>query len=309
MPTMPTPDLFPLFPPEPKKYRQWVLWRLEKTREGKFTKVPYNLAGWKASHADSRTWAHYEPACRKYLANSHKYNGIGFVFSDEDPFTGTDLDHCTDESGNLTPLALLILQELDSYAEWSPSGEGIHIFTKAKLPHQGHKKQDLGIEMYDQLRYFTVTGNHVGSTPLSINARQRQQKYLHRIFFGAPTPGTSPRIALPPLTLSEEAIVAKASSARNGKGDKFKRLYSLGDKSEYGGRSWDDSAADMALCTILAFWCCGDAAMIDKIFRNSRLMRNKWDERRGKRGTYGNMTIQAAIKACPRFYDPAYKKA
>ena len=53
----------------------------------------------------------------------------------------------------------------------------------------------------------------------------------------------------------------------------------------------------MALCSHLAFWCAGDAARMDRIFRRSGLMRDKWDSRRGGT-TYGAQTIERAIAGC-----------
>ena len=52
-----------------------------------------------------------------------------------------------------------------------------------------------------------------------------------------------------------------------------------GDTSSHGD---DDSAADLALCSHLAFWTGGDAGRVDGMFRHSGLMRPKWDERRGE---------------------------
>lgn len=295
-------DPLPSFPDGPKQYRQWVLWKYKLNKDEKWTKVPYNLGGWKASHSDSRTWCHYEPVCLKWQRESDKYSGIGFVFTDEDPYTGIDLDKCLDDDGILKPWSDNLLFELDTYAEWSPSGKGVHIFAEAKLPPEGKKKPELGIEMYDQYRYFTVTGWHIEGTPLTIESRQEQVESVHKRIFGTPQQSSVSLPSFSALTLSEQAIIDKASRAKNG--DKFRRLFFQGDKSGYGGRSWDDSAADVALCGILAFYCRGDAAMIDALFRKSKLYRNKWNERRGKRGTYGEMTIQAAIRKCDKFYAP-----
>ena len=73
-----------------------------------------------------------------------------------------------------------------------------------------------------------------------------------------------------------------------------------GDTSAHGG---DDSAADLALCNHLAHWTGRDALQMDSVFRQSRLMRPKWDEMRGK-DTYGNMTISKAIAGTMNVYTP-----
>lgn len=86
---------------------------------------------------------------------------------------------------------------------------------------------------------------------------------------------------------------------RSAQGAKFARLWA-GDTS---GHRNDDSAADLALCGILAWWCGPDADRIDRLFRRSGLMRAKWDERRGT-STYGRDTIDKALTGKTEFYTP-----
>lgn len=77
-----------------------------------------------------------------------------------------------------------------------------------------------------------------------------------------------------------------------------------GDCSAQGG---DHSAADMALCSHLAFWLGGDAGRVDRVFRSSGLMREKWDSRRGGT-TYGAQTVDRAVAGCSEFYRPRRKR-
>jgi hypothetical protein len=88
---------------------------------------------------------------------------------------------------------------------------------------------------------------------------------------------------------------------RAGNGNKFRALWD-GDDGLHGG---DTSAADLALCGILAFWTGKDARRIDRIFRMSRRWRDKWDAKHFANGdTYGAGTIATAIKGCREVYDP-----
>ena len=59
----------------------------------------------------------------------------------------------------------------------------------------------------------------------------------------------------------------------------------------------------MTLVQMLAFWCGGDVEQMDRLFRQSGLMRNKWDEMRGN-DTYGVITIKNAIRNTKEFYHP-----
>ncbi len=96
-----------------------------------------------------------------------RYDGIGFVFSADDPYTGVDLDHVRDaDTGVVQPWALDIVRRLDSYTEISPSGGGLHVIVRAQVPRGRKKFPQLGAEMYDRARYFTMTGNVFAGVPV-----------------------------------------------------------------------------------------------------------------------------------------------
>jgi primase-polymerase (primpol)-like protein len=144
-------------PDELKTYRAWVLWRLVWIEEKqKWTKHPHSVhTGRKASSTDSRTWGSFENVLEAYEAG--EYEGIGFVFSSGDPFAGVDLDKCRDpETGKVEPWAAELVETLDSYTELSPSGKGLHVIVKGKVPTPLKRPH---VEMYSVERYFTVTGH------------------------------------------------------------------------------------------------------------------------------------------------------
>jgi len=61
----------------------------------------------------------------------------------------------------------------------------------------------------------------------------------------------------------------------------------------------------MALCCLLAFWTGGDRTQMKQLFRQSGLLREKWDEVHYADGsTYGEKTIERAIATTSEFYDP-----
>jgi len=150
--------------PEMKELPQWVLWRSEK-RDGKPTKVPYHPKGYKASSNKPRTWSPFQAVWSKYQAGG--FDGIGFVFSDQDDFIGVDLDHILDESGNVKESEQWVLDVLDrlqgSYTELSPSGDGLHVIVRGSLPEPGGNDGKPGgdphLEIYYSGRYFTITGD------------------------------------------------------------------------------------------------------------------------------------------------------
>src|ERR1019366_3103086 len=115
---------------------QWVVWRYETRAGGSPTKVPYQAdpnSSSMASTTDPSTWAPYPLS--QHSLSSNKYSGAGFVFSASDPFCGIDIDDCLTDEGSPKPWAVPILERFaDSYAEISPSGKGVKIWTRAQLP-------------------------------------------------------------------------------------------------------------------------------------------------------------------------------
>ena len=160
------------------KYDQWIVWRLER-RGDKWTKPPYQarldqLS--KASTTDERTWGSFSDAftCYVQAPETWKIGGLGFVFSDKDPFAGADLDSCFSEKGaDIEPWALKIVKAVNSYTELSPSSTGLHIICRASLPENiGRRKGKL--EVYNHARYFTMTGDHLKGSPDTIEDRQKE---------------------------------------------------------------------------------------------------------------------------------------
>jgi putative DNA primase/helicase len=283
-------------PEEIKTLWQWVGWkaayRPAHHKKNPWAKVPKNPETRRnADPTASRTWGAFDLAVAYYVTDMA--DGIGFVLTLDDPYAGVDLDHCRDPlSGEIQPWAQAIVDQLQSYTEISPSGTGLRILLKARLPPDSRRKG--AIEVYDAKRFVTLTGHHLAGTPTTIESRQEALEAWHdEVFAKASRPSISashpdascPREAIR-TALADDAIVQKARHAKNGA--KFARLMA-GDQTGYPS----PSEADLALCGILAFYT-QDPAQIDRLFRRSGLLREKWDESRGE-VTYGEMTIQKAL--------------
>jgi putative DNA primase/helicase len=160
-------------PLELRQLPNWVLWRSE-ARNGRQTKIPINAQnGRAASVIDPRCWVDFNTA----VACKSGHDGLGFVF-DGSGICGLDLDKCRDsETGAIESWAQEIADKFASYSEVSPSGTGIHIFVRAKLPAGGRRKGN--IEMYDSGRFFCVTGQHVEGTPQKIERRVDEMAVVH----------------------------------------------------------------------------------------------------------------------------------
>jgi Primase C terminal 1 (PriCT-1) len=148
----------------------WVLWRYED-RNGRSTKVPYQVGGRRASSTDPKTWTSFEAATSEWRCAPNRYTGLGFVFSSSDPFCGIDLDDALDPAGRPKPWAQGIVERFcDTYMEISPSGTGLKLWARGNVPANlgGAGVGDGQIEIYDHARYFAVTGRAFRGAPLEI---------------------------------------------------------------------------------------------------------------------------------------------
>ena len=292
---------------------QWVAWKYIE-RDGKPTKSPINPhTGEFASSTDASTWGTFEEAIAACTQDS-SLAGVGFVFTADDPDCGVDLDDCRDpEGGQLKDWARQIVEQLASYAEVSPSGTGVKVFVKATKPGSRCRKayHDGEVEIYDRDRFFTVTGERLNETPASIEERQEQLDALYLAVFGddghsdgppvpSGTPGPKPSNN-GHVHLDDNEIIELASNQRRS-GAKFSALWSGDWNSHFNSAS----EADSSVVFTLAFYT-KDAAQIDRLFRQSGLMRPKWDEVHGEQ-TYGQMTVAKALGKVTKQYKPKGKR-
>jgi putative DNA primase/helicase len=91
--------------------------------------------------------------------------------------------------------------------------------------------------------------------------------------------------AAPPPAGDDTVLVENARRSS----PKFDPLW----RGAWRGLYTSQSEADLALCVMLAR-SYGNAEFIDRMFRASALMREKWDEARGS-ATYGERTIKEAM--------------
>lgn len=261
-------------PQELKALPQWLVWRYELRNENeKPTKVPFNPGnGHKASVSDPTTWVSFEQAVAAHHARIG-YDGIGFVFTVNDPYCGIDFDETDPEIPEDFERQKQIFDFLNSYSEYSPSGKGIHTIVRATVPH-GRKRSN--IEVYSSERYFTFTGNVFHDSP--IMDRQQEVGMVWAQMGDSAKPvyyaGDIAQLA------SDEEIWHRAANAANG--DLFQRLWN-GDWTGYrpNNSGTASSEADFALIDILAFYT-RNRMQIQRMFQASAL---------GKRDKYKRINL------------------
>jgi primase-polymerase (primpol)-like protein len=283
------------------KRAQWIVWRSEH-RDGKCTKVPLDPATKECASVDEPSqWVDYQTA--RHSLNVDAVDGLGFVFTDSDPFVGVDLDDCRNPiTGELSPLAYDITTTLHSYTEVSPSGLGVHVLATGDLP--GTRRRRGSLEVYDDGRFFTITGQHLDRTPETLCDCSDELAQIHDQYLASDNPTdqddghnavSRPRDSDDIGDVDEgndavvAAVVARAQTAANG--ETFEALW-RGDTSGYPSQS----EADMALSCFLAYWTNQNPGLVDACFRESGLMREKWDTVHYADGsTYGERTIERAL--------------
>lgn len=262
-------------PLEMRAYNQWFVWRLQWREDDtehllKPTKVPYQpwAGGGKGDVTDERTWASFDQAralsftcvepCDPKLPVSYTgYTGVGFVLTKNDPFVFID---CDDTKGNHenAQRQLKLYKDCNSYSELSPSKQGCHIIVKGELPGPGRRRAD--IEIYDENRYMTMTGDVINNEPIK-NCQEIINILYHQL--GAPA---TVHIVVEDSEekLTDDKVVETASSAANG--EVFLRLW----RGEWESNYSSQSEADFALLNIIGFYS-RNRAQIKRIFRTTAL--------------------------------------
>lgn len=249
-------------------------------------------------------WVDVDTAIAQAAALGPEY-GVAFVITENDPFFLFDIDNCA-QAGGWSPLALEILGELAGAAvEVSQSGNGLHILGTCQPFDHGCKNDALGLEVYTSGRFVALTGRNAGGD-ITTDCSATLPALTHRLI------GEGTKIALDDWTseprdgwmgytddadLIERACnstsvgsafgQAKASFAQLWQGD----ADALAEVYPDDEREYNASQADAALAQHLAFWTGCDCDRIERLMRQSGLMRDKWDNH----NSYLQRTILKAV--------------
>ncbi len=145
--------------PEGLKSHPWAVWIAEPRNEqpGKYGKAPRNpVSGIKVGANDPRAFGTFDQAI--YALSTGKYSGLGVLLTSADDLVGIDIDSFeTTLAANPAVKAWVTkCRKAGGYCELSPSGKGLRLFMRGKLPGKGRKNGSL--EIYDDARFLTVTG-------------------------------------------------------------------------------------------------------------------------------------------------------
>lgn len=244
-------------PRELRERRQWCLWKYIKANgKDKPTKIPFHPNGEPISSTNSDSWVSFEDAAKTLSW----FDGLGFVLSKDDPYSFIDLDtHDNRLSDEDRARHTRIAQTFTGYAEISPSGKGLHLIVRGKVP-QGRKRA--GIEVYSDSRYMTMTGNVWRNEPIVEQPQLLNELWEELAPSAKETNGT--HYESQPQTLDDWSLCERASKAVNG--EKFVQLWQGKWQVDYPSQS----EADFSLIDIIAYYT-DNLTQVKRIFRQSAL--------------------------------------
>lgn len=269
----------------------WVVWGVP----GEPLKAPFQpqpllrLDAVPAKSGIPTTWGRFESA--KQCVERGLALGIGYEFDGRTSpasfgIYGVDLDHVI-ENGEITPEAMDIVKELNSYTEISPSGRGLHIFVCAEGANiTRHRRQGGFVEIYSNARYFTVTGNVLGGYD-HIASRSAVLQQIHDQYLLPEPPRAALSTALPAPTQDTIETLQRGLTK-----DPVLRACWHGER-----RSGDESASDQALMNKLAYWCNANIPAMVAAFLQSPYYTQKDEvhKRKCEREDYLPNTAAAAL--------------
>lgn len=284
-----------------EQYAQFIIYKVVPSieRPGKTDKFPIDYrTGLRADLTKKSVWTDSDTATNAAILYGEGH-GVGFVFTEHDPFWFLDIDECLAPCGtqwSLFALSLLILFP-GAAVEISSSGRGLHIFGSGTVPAHTSKNKNHNIEFYTQKRFVALTGN-----ALAGSARTDHTAAVAHLISEYFTP----------INVTPSAWSTTPHADWNGPGDDdvliARMLRSEGANSIFGNRAafrdlWDadmtilsrvynndESAMDAALAQHLAFWTGNNCERMRNLMLRSKLVRQKWE-----REDYLPRTILSAV--------------
>lgn len=268
------------------QFRQFVRVRVfpDPKRPGKTVKLPVHPVTGEATNAhDPSIWRSFDE-----LAGG---GPIGFVFTEKDPFFFIDIDDAVTASGDWNDASKMLCERFAGAAvEVSQSGRGMHIFGTGKCPPHSCDNTALGTQFYTRDRFALLTGLHARGDAASDHTAALQ--WLVETHFplavgtarGEWQEGPVPHWRGPEddEDLIRRALRSQSATSLFGAKASFADLWhgnaeALAAAFPGDRQPVDDSAADAALASHLAFWTGCDGPRIERLMRQSALVRGKWD--------------------------------
>lgn len=342
---------FDSIPEEIKILNQFVIWKTNKNKKSKNIINPFT--GWFGSTNDETCWCDYNTALN--AVNKYNAEGIGIVLSKG--LMGIDINNMYDNNGDIIPIVKSLIEELNSYTEYSPSKKGVHILCYAQQPTE-RSKFGKNIRWYSNDHFFVLTGLPYENSNLKLTPKEVAQpiidKYHSKFMldrangFTEIDPNDKWEFSISNMPLicnlktdgltvnknqvnsygynDEEVMIelrmksddidfyypTKSDLANyqalltNGKEDEFLNLWKIKNNlwtPYYQNESDSWEKAVLYFLQMVRLYT-DDRNQMDRIFRQSYLMKSKFDELKGEK-TYGRALIEQILM---RFKSPLDRK-
>jgi Protein of unknown function (DUF3987) len=280
-----------------------INWKPRAGKNGKVQKVPFNGARDIDPH-DPSNHLSFQAA----LENTKKFGlGLGFVVTADHEFVCIDVDGCVDEHGQLNDEARGLIERFKTYAEYSPSGRGIHLWftvsNKNSEPMRewlSHKR--LGnLEIYGYKQFITITSAPVPGAAEDITDCTDALIELYRELETTAKATSSDKKLdwdAQPVTLkTPEEVLQSIDSSPKGK--RFRDLHETGDAILAGFKADDDGKIDHSkvdawyIHTVLDH-ADNDPRMAVALYEHSALRREKSEGKRGDQ-SYAEYSVERIL--------------
>ncbi|EHL11129.1 hypothetical protein HMPREF9629_00666 [Peptoanaerobacter stomatis] len=300
-----------------KKEKRWCLYKIIQ-RDGKNTKLPLMPSAKPAKSNDKMTWHFYED-CIAAL-NRNIGEGLGFFLGEG--YIGIDIDKVSDDimayslDYRASSMTADFLREISTYAELSPSKTGLHFIGKGKVP--GERKRHKNLEIYDEGRFFTVTGNVIKDRDRNkvINIDSELKPLYEKYMPKTTVINSEYRKNQVNTFYKENPFVQRYRQSSNDvlellfekgyfsyTGEDLRRIYYGNYESYFNSRS----ETDFFMLKRLLYYT-SDINEAVSLIENSGLKREKWYKRRGNTN-YIHYIANKAISSINQFYhwEKAYR--
>lgn len=283
--------------------KQFVLCRVDPDPQPgapwKTAKIPLSpTTMWAGSAQDPANWLDAATAFTLAERAGSRFI-VGFVITANDPVWCVDIDNCLLPDNTWSPVA----QQLCAYfpgaaVELSDSGHGLHIWGCGAAPAHAKKNIAHHVEFYTELRFIALGRQAQASGTVAIDWTAQLPGLVAAYF----PPGSDERAEgaddefdngpvpewrgpVDDNDLLRRAMKSQSSAAIFGSKASFADLWDCNLDvlarafPSSTGDVFDRSSADQALSNHLSFWTGRDAQRMQRLMRESKLARPKWDDR------------------------------
>lgn len=280
-------------------------------------------------------WTSFEVAQQQLMQHLGRLDGfnyaLGFMLSQDCGYWFLDVDSCVTPQGLSTWAQNFYAALPGVFFEYSSSMTGVHFIGRG-CPPPGHRtrptQQWKQANPTDDLEFYTsgrgicfgINGQAWGSADMHLP--QQAQWLVDNIFIpdvpvNASELGHGPRAdwngPTDDMELLRRAMMSTGAKAMFGGGATFADLWTCNipvlakfypDTDRADGLPYGGTEVDFALASHLAFWTGCDVARIERLMRQSQLVRPKWDEHK----TYlVELTIRRACERTSNVLQDAVK--